>query len=125
MTKRLKATHRDEMRLRYARFHAVAVTSLGGKCGKCGATRGLQFDHIDRSTKVQAIAKMWSWAKAKVDKELAKCQLLCERCHRAKTSADLPPLAHGTPGMYERRKCRCEICRVFYAAYRKSFPSRQ
>jgi len=43
------------------------------------------LDHIDRTTKVNTVSKM-KYAKEKdYLKELAKCQLLCMKCHRRKT----------------------------------------
>jgi len=43
------------------------------------------FDHIDRTTKVQTISKM-KYAKVKnYLQELTKCQLLCIKCHRRKS----------------------------------------
>lgn len=43
------------------------------------------LDHIDRTTKVNTISKM-KYAKVKdYLQELAKCQLLCIKCHRRKS----------------------------------------
>ncbi len=67
---------------------AAAIERLGGVCAKCGSTDKLQFDHIDPASKHARIAKMWTASKAKFEAELAKCQLLCEKCHREKTFSD-------------------------------------
>ena len=69
------------------------LTRFGNRCQLCGAISDLQFDHIDRSTKVHNISKMWTASKEKFDAELAKCQLLCGDCHKKKTRDcdDIPP----------------------------------
>ena len=56
---------------------------LGNKCVKCGATKNLQFDHIDPKTKCFNVNPQDSWEKTLP--ELYKCQLLCPSCHLEKT----------------------------------------
>jgi 5-methylcytosine-specific restriction endonuclease McrA len=60
-----------------------AIESAGGKCVKCGGTDRLQFDHIDPRQKSEH--RIWTWGAERRAAELAKCQLLCEPCHRVKT----------------------------------------
>lgn len=70
------------------RWHAKrreAIALLGGKCVECGSTGELEVDHKDPALKVSS--NFWCWSKARRDEELAKCQVLCSRCHLAKTSA--------------------------------------
>jgi len=43
------------------------------------------LDHIDRTTKVNTVSKMKYACEKAYLKELAKCQLLCMKCHRRKT----------------------------------------
>lgn len=43
----------------------------------------LEVDHIDPDQKISH--KVWSWAKPRRDAELAKCQVLCNKCHKNKT----------------------------------------
>ena len=43
------------------------------------------LDHIDRTTKVNTVSKMKHAKQKDYLKELAKCQLLCVKCHRRKT----------------------------------------
>lgn len=59
------------------------IAYLGGKCAHCGSSRNLQVDHKDSLEKISH--KIWSWAEARRKKELDKCQLLCESCHKKKT----------------------------------------
>lgn len=85
-----------------------------GPCSKCGSWDSLEIDHKDRSKKVDH--KVWSWSKARREEELAKCQVLCEGCHKEKTAAEvLPP--HGSNNRYTHRKrpCRCSDCRKAHA----------
>jgi 5-methylcytosine-specific restriction endonuclease McrA len=87
---------------------------LGGKCTGCGATQDLQFDHIDPTTKLFTVTKGWAFSWEKVLAEAKKCQLLCKKCHEAKSLAagDIPPRAlHGTEGRYRHHRCRCVLCR--------------
>lgn len=95
------------------------VISQGHKCAKCGDTQGpFDIDHIDRATKTCRVNDLWSRSKEIRDAELAKCQLLCKPCHKAKTRDEmtLKNLEHGTSPMYRYRGCRCDECRAWNAA---------
>ena len=59
---------------------------MGGKCVQCGATEHLQFDHINPSEKLYNISN--NFFRQDIDEEIAKCQLLCSRCHLEKTKND-------------------------------------
>jgi 5-methylcytosine-specific restriction endonuclease McrA len=67
-----------------ANRRAKGIELLGGACARCQSTEGLEFDHVDPSTKWKH--NFWSYSWAKILKELDKCQLLCEDCHKEKTS---------------------------------------
>lgn len=108
------------MKERYLVVRAAFIARLGGRCVQCGSDEDLEFDHIDPTTKKFTISKLWSNTTA-CGEELKKCQLLCKSCHLSKTLGSLPPLAHGTPGMYGKRKCRCGVCRSFNAQYRLKY----
>lgn len=41
-----------------------------------------EFHHIDDSKKEYTPAKIFMLSRAKIDKELAKCIMLCANCHR-------------------------------------------
>ena len=62
------------------------VDMLGGKCVGCGTTEKLQFDHIDRHKKAFCISKHLASKIDKLIEEAEKCQLLCDDCHKIKTS---------------------------------------
>lgn len=59
---------------------------LNGPCVVCFSWDGLEIDHIDPSSKVSH--KVFSWAEARRNEELAKCQILCRGCHLEKTYRD-------------------------------------
>lgn len=102
-------------RLKYINLH-------GGKCSRCESDRGLEFDHIDRTLKLDH--RIWSWSVQRIEDELSKCQLLCCDCHREKSIDEMvyPERKHGTNLMYLKARCRCSECRsahaVVNAAYR-------
>lgn len=82
----------------------------GKSCAVCGTTESLEVDHIDPSQKVSH--RIWTWAIARRDAELAKCQILCTEHHKEKTRADRPLPEHGTISRYGSiHKCRCDLCR--------------
>jgi len=56
-------------------------------CVKCGSTEQLEIDHVDAKRKVHHT--IWSWSKARREKELAKCQVLCRKHHKEKSEASL------------------------------------
>ena len=77
------------LKQRYDERWPIAVKMLGGQCVECGATERLQFDHIDPRHKSFEIAdRLAQYAWPRIMVELAKCQLLCERCHIEKGKAD-------------------------------------
>ena len=89
----------------------------GKSCEKCGATEGLELDHVDPTKKVSH--NIWSWSQKRRDAELAKCQVLCKGHHREKTNAALMAGAeHGTRRKY-KQGCHCVPCRGANAEYRK------
>lgn len=76
-----RAYQREWMRRRRRLWFAA-----NGPCRECGSWDRLELDHIDPEKKVHHA--IWSWSLQKRSAELAKCQVLCHGCHRAKTNAD-------------------------------------
>lgn len=105
---------------RYHRRRLEAIAILGGRCVRCGAVDCLEIDHVDRATKSFDLSKRWGVAQATWLAELAKCQLLCEPCHKAKTVGEMTTRQHGTHAMYRKGGCRCDECVTANTAYMKA-----
>lgn len=111
--------HNAYNRQRHNRIRKEYIKTLGGKCVRCASKRNLHFDHIDASTKAYDVGAHLLDSRDKVMAELAKCQLLCQRCHIAKTregrgQADARK-THGTLSSY--RYCKCKKCKAANATY--------
>lgn len=61
-----------------------AIELLGGKCQKCNETKPwlLIFHHNDSNEKEDCINSLKSYKWSIIKKEVLKCSLLCENCHR-------------------------------------------
>ena len=83
--------HRARNAIRNARVRLAALAALGGKCVQCGATEGLDIDHIHGDGfehrryehAVTYIGRM-----ARTGQPDPRLQLLCEPCHVTKTTAE-------------------------------------
>lgn len=116
---------RDYMRARRARIKQEMRNLLGGICVVCGVYDGLEFDHVDRTTKLFNISgRGLDKPRDVLLAEVQKCQLLCKPHHTDKTRGDLQALprvshkgdpayapSHGNRTAYEYYACRCEPCR--------------
>ncbi len=76
------------MKKKYHEMKKWSIDYLGGKCNKCGTFENLTFDHINPFSKKYDIAKIMCGKKEKLINELKKCQILCEKCHKAKNKID-------------------------------------
>ena len=107
------------MAKRYHRLRAEWIESQGGKCVLCSSVEDLEIDHVDRATKSFDIARIWSRSKIVRETELAKCQVLCKKCHLKKTTAENLAIGnHCTKSHDYRKKCRCLGCREWVHSYR-------
>lgn len=111
---------REYVKARYHRLRNEWLEKLGSKCKICGSRDGLEFDHVDESIKEFDIAKILSsHNKEKVAAEMAKCQLLCEEHHAAKT-AKFNSVGHGE-GKTGKKNCRCSLCGPLKNAYARRY----
>lgn len=116
----LQKRHRQKYRTR-------AIAHLGGRCARCESTEGLEFDHVDRTTRVMdisaAIMAGWSWAR--LLEELAKCQLLCRPHHVEKSLevGDMLSVEHGG-GASGKKNCPCGPCKSRKAEYMRNYKRR-
>jgi 5-methylcytosine-specific restriction endonuclease McrA len=105
------AKNKERKHARRARL----IEMLGGCCVRCGSTDDLEFDHIDPKTKRFTIGGNLSRPWADLVEEARRCQLLCQKCHRAKCAEDYPETPHGIY-RYSDFGCRCDVCRAANAA---------
>lgn len=108
---------------RYQRKLKTALKDLGGCCKLCGSKTKLEFDHILPNTKKANITALLCGSRSKLEKELAKCQLLCRKCHVKKTATDLGrKIAKGTHGtLSSYRYCKCKLCREAKTKYMRNY----
>lgn len=115
---------------RYHRRRSEWIQRLGGICVSCSTNKNLEFDHVDAKDKSFDVAKAFSgWAESRIESEMAKCQLLCSRCHLSKsyTVGDILPsiTEHGTLTMYQKKFCRCDLCRAANAKSKRDWKARR
>jgi len=71
---------------RQRRYKDMYVKQKGGCCQSCGFNKyngALEFHHIDPSQKDSKMSKMTRRPdNPEVQRELAKCVLVCSNCHR-------------------------------------------
>lgn len=122
-TREEQVVWRREYRRRWCREDVkkkrLAWVTENGPCRQCGSSERLEVDHIDPANKVHHA--VWSWAPERRAAELAKCQVLCHRCHREKSIAYLRrPIRHGTHTGYSYYDCRCDDCRAAHTQYERT-----
>lgn len=49
----------------------------------------LEFDHIDRSSKLDSVGRLVSTSLESVKREIDKCRVLCANCHRKHSAEQL------------------------------------
>jgi hypothetical protein len=95
--------------------------AANGPCRRCGTWDDLEVDHVDPKTKSFSVT--FTEGKARLEAELAKCQVLCVPCHIQKAietgehrgggQNKITNPQHGTDVMYRREKCRCPECQAW------------
>lgn len=121
---RMSYKDRDKQREyqnRWMKSRREAWLKDNGPCTSCGSWEELEVDHIIGNEKVNH--RIWSWSKERRDKELAKCQVLCNPCHREKTREELRVKTHGFT-MYCRYRCRCDVCTKANRDHRREWVKR-
>lgn len=78
---------RARQRKLLAYIQAVKVDRGCADCGYRGHPAALDFDHLPGVKKEARLACMAAGAtKAKIDAEIAKCEVVCANCHRIRTA---------------------------------------
>lgn len=110
----------------YVKKRQRMLAIVGDQCAYCGSVEGLEFDHIDRTTKSFCVSKNWGRSWDVLLPELQKCQLLCGPCHYEKSlrEGDLILRNCGTYRAY-RRGCRCDKCKLAHAEYQQAYWERR
>ncbi len=83
----LKAVARPE---RQRKLRAAVAAEKDRPCTDCGESYPyyvMQFDHMDGETKVLDVATALSrgWSIARLQQEIAKCEVVCANCHAIRT----------------------------------------
>lgn len=92
-----------------------------GPCARCGSIKSLEVHHVRPEDKIEHW--VWSWRKERRDAELAKCEVLCRKCHLIQTGKDFGWWKHGARGY--QNGCRCEECRAGHNARAKDYTRRK
>lgn len=95
----MRANRREYQRTfqkRWANNRRLRWIQANGPCRACGSDYRLEVDHIDPAEKVSH--RIWFWSDERRAAELAKCQVLCRRCHSKKTGAENGRRLRGQPG---------------------------
>lgn len=96
----------------------AAWFQANGPCVRCSSWDDLELHHKDPTTKVAS--SIWSWSAKRVADEVAKCEVLCNKCHKKETKQQKArPVVHGTASAYRNHECRCDKCRQAKSAENK------
>jgi len=106
---------RNYLRERYRRRKTKAIEELGNKCTECDTTENLEFHHVDPSEKDFTVTTGATFSEERWNAEVAKCILLCMKCHREKHSGP----KHGTISSY--RYCKCDKCKAAKSKYNREY----
>jgi hypothetical protein len=122
----------EYMKARRLERRQQLLVLAGNECRVCKSTDNLEFNHIDRSSKLITLSgKGLDGRWETILEELDKCELLCNNCHLDKTREQYRnkeirpwndkkhlPYLHGTARCYSEKACRCEECRNAKKLYR-------
>lgn len=79
-----------EYQTRWIKNRRLAWLRENGPCQACGSWDNLEVDHKDPSAKLLPPSRLWSLSSNNPTRiaELAKCQVLCHKCHLEKTLSE-------------------------------------
>lgn len=64
---------------------AIKVAAGCADCGYNDHPVALEFDHLPGFDKVDTIARMASGSRARLLREIGKCEVVCSNCHQLRT----------------------------------------
>jgi hypothetical protein len=113
--------NRDYKKQRKSRFilrwakKVRAINESGGKCVNCGEDRPwvLQFHHTNPSDKEISVHKLSACAWSRIEKEIKKCILVCESCHReihAAINPKIRSIKNKVIALSFKQQFSCEKC---------------
>lgn len=82
--KSVKAKERADIN---AKYYSDLKSKIPCKdCGRLGFPQAMEFDHVGAGKEFNiSNAIRWGYSRAKIDKEIEKCELVCAYCHRIRT----------------------------------------
>lgn len=89
-------------------------------CAECGQDDSSVLEIHHKNPSQKTTHRIWSWAQHRREEELNKCEILCGDCHKKQHAAP-----HGSKQMYERYKCRCDLCRAKKAETDRKYRERK
>lgn len=127
-----KTNMAEYMKARRLKRRLQLIELLGGKCTDCDTTENLEFNHIDRDSKLFELSGKSLDTKWEVILEEAnKCELVCKEHHLERTREQYEsgqikiwndkkhlPYIHGTMRCYQEQGCRCDFCKNAKRVYR-------
>lgn len=84
---RLDERNAKRLEERKALIEALKIDAGCFDCGYKDYACALQFHHIDPTTKLTNVSKMYNRALKVIQEEIHKCILLCANCHSVRTWA--------------------------------------
>jgi len=82
---RCASCHNKDVMAKAKANKLYVIEKMGGCCRLCGYSKcpiALEVHHLDPGIKDKNFSHMNMWARARIDKEIAGCALLCANCHR-------------------------------------------
>lgn len=92
----------------------ILLELLGNHCIDCNSIENLEFDHIDKDTKLFDISANLTKHIDELILEAKKCQLRCYDCHSSKHNKK--EVGHGE-GLTGKKNCKCKLCKDKRAQY--------
>ncbi len=86
--KRMKDNARSQVQMRARRdlIQAIKIEKGCTDCGWRGHGEALDFDHLDPKEKKSMVSRIKTLSLESLMAEIAKCEVVCSRCHRIRTA---------------------------------------